>query len=226
MRHKVTLFPRNLSTVSTSAGVLLAAGLLLSTAAGAAPPFAPIETCNRQPGAAQFRAALSRAVRARDAAALAALAAPDVKLDFGDGAGRAELRRRLTGVEGAKLWRELDRILPLGCALQQGNLVMPSIFAHDFGEIDAFDVMVVTGANVSLRSGPSAAAKPIRLLSWSLVEPLSGDDFERPFRRVRVHGGGPTGYVASAYLRSPLDYRLVVSRKGQDWRIDAFLAGD
>jgi hypothetical protein len=206
---------------------LLACGLLLSPAAQATTTsFAPIETCNRQPGAAQFRAALTRAVKAHDAAALVALASPDVRLDFGDGAGRVELSRRLAGAEGPKLWRELDRILPLGCAVQDGNLVMPSIFAHDFGEIDASDVMVVTGANVALRSGPSAKVAPIRTLSWSLVEPLSGDDFGKPFRQVRIHGGGPTGYLASAYLRSPLDYRLVAGRKGRAWRIDAFLAGD
>jgi hypothetical protein len=212
--------------VSTLAGILLAAWVMGTAPAAAAASFAPIETCHHQPGAAQFRAALTRAVRARDVAGLVALAAPDVKLDFGEGAGRAELRGRLAGAEGAKLWRELDRILPLGCAAQAGNLVMPSVFAHDFGEIDAFDVMVVTGANVALRSGPSAIARPIRRLSWSLVEPLSGEDFERPFRQVRVHGGGPTGFVSSAYLRSPLDYRLIVGRKGGAWRIEAFVAGD
>lgn len=226
MRPRLKFFLRTPSTWSTS--LLLAAGLAFPNPASAAPAtsFPPLETCNRLPGAAQFRAALAQAVRARNVAALVALTAPDVKLDFGEGAGRAELRRRLAGAEGRKLWSELDRILPLGCAVQERNLVMPSIFAHDFGEIDAFDVMVVTGANVPLRDGPSSTARPLRLLTWSLVEPLSGDDFEKPFRRVRVHGGGPTGYIAAPRLRSPLDYRLVVSRRGRAWQIDAFLAGD
>jgi hypothetical protein len=186
--------------------------------------FAPLETCNRLPGAAAFRAILDSAVRRRDGAALAALASPTIRLDFGEGAGTTELRRRLAGAEGRKLWRELDRILPLGCAVQGGNLVMPSVFAHDFGDTDPFDVMLVTAARVPLLARPNAAARPLRLLSWIMVSPVSADDFEKPFRRVRV--GTQTGYVETAKLRSALDYRLVVSRTRGAWKIDAFVAGD
>lgn len=186
--------------------------------------FAPLETCNRLPGAPAFRAALASAVRRRDGAALAALASPTIRLDFGEGAGTAELRRRLAGAEGRKLWRELDRILPLGCAVQGGNLVMPSVFAHDFGDTDPFDVMLVTSAKVPLLVRPSATARPLRLLSWIMVSPVSAEDFEQPFRRVRL--GAQTGYVETAKLRSALDYRLVVSRSRGAWKIDAFVAGD
>lgn len=186
--------------------------------------FTPVETCNRLPGATAFRAALASAVRRRDAAGLAALASPQVKLDFGDGSGSAELRRRLAGAGGAKLWRELDRILPLGCAAQQGNLAIPGVFAHDFGDLDAFDIMVVTGTRVPLLVAPGARARALRLLSWAAVKPVSGDDFEKPYRRVQF--GRQTGYVESAKLRSPLDYRIVVGRSRGAWKIDAFLAGD
>jgi hypothetical protein len=186
--------------------------------------FTPVETCNRLPGAVAFRTALASAVRRRDAGAFAGLASPQVRLDFGDGSGLAELRRRLAGTEGRKLWRELDRILPLGCAVQAGNLAIPGLFARDLGDIDPFDIMVVTGARVPLLSAPNARARPSRLLSWAAVKPLSGDDFERPFRRVQL--GRQVGYVEAAKLRSPLDYRLVVSRSRGAWKIDAFVAGD
>ena len=211
--------------MSTFLALLLAAGAANAAALPvSAGRFAPLETCNRLPGAAAFRAALASAVRRRDGAALAALASPTIRLDFGEGGGTTELRRRLTGAEGRKLWRELDRILPLGCTVQAGNLVMPSVFAHDFGDTDPFDVMLVTGARVPLLARPNAAARPLRLLSWIMVSPVSADDFEKPFRRVRV--GARTGYVETAKLRSALDYRLVVSRARGAWKIDAFVAGD
>ena len=221
---KVTLSPWTVSTAST-----LFATLLLAPPASAAVPettghFIPVETCNTLPGAAAFRTRLTAAVRRRDANALAALALPDLRLDFGDGSGTAELRRRLGGAEGGKLWRELDRILPLGCAVQQGNLVMPAVFAHDFGETDPFDVMLVTGARVPLLMAPSATSRPLRLFSWTMVEPVSADDFEQPFRQVRL--GDQVGYVDASRLRSPLDYRLVVSRAPGGWKIGAFVAGD
>lgn len=225
----MNFFARTLSIASTCSAVLLAAGAARSVAAPATVPvstgrFTPLETCNRLPGAAAFRASLAVAVRRRDANALAALASPQVKLDFGEGSGTAELRRRLAGREGPKLWRELDRILSLGCAAQQGNLTLPSVFAHDFGDTDAFDVMVVTGARVPLLVAPGARARALRLLSWVAVKPLSGDDFEKPWRKVRF--GRQTGYVEAARLRSPLDYRIVIGRVRGAWKIDAFLAGD
>lgn len=218
-------FARTLFVSSTC----LAALLVVGPAEAAAVPvstgrFTPLETCNRLPGAATFRAALASAVRRRDAAALAALASPQVKLDFGEGSGTAELRRRLAGAEGRKLWRELDRILPLGCAAQQGNLAIPGIFARDFGDLDPFDIMVVTGARVPLFSATSARGRTLRLLSWVTVKPLSGDDLDKPYRRVQL--GRQIGYVAGGKLRSPLDYRMVVGRTRGQWKIDAFLAGD
>lgn len=218
-------FARTLCTLSTCFAALLTAG----TAQVAAAPvstgrFMPVETCNRLPGAAQFRAALGSAVRARDANALVRLASPEVKLDFGEGSGTAELRRRLAGAEGRKLWRQLDLILPLGCAAEQGNLAIPGVFAHDFGSADPFDIMVVTGARVPLLVAPGARARALRLLSWIAVKPLSGDDFEKPYRRVQF--GRQTGYVETARLRSPLDYRIVVGRSRGQWKIEAFLAGD
>jgi hypothetical protein len=41
-----------------------------------------------------------------------------------------------------------------------------------------------------------------------------------------VQFGRQTGYVETARLRSPLDYRMVVGRTRGQWKIDAFLAGD
>ena len=46
------------------------------------------------------------------------------------------------------------------------------------------------------------------------------------FQQVRVSGGSGTGYIATSFLRSPVDYRLIASRSGATWRITAFIAGD
>lgn len=189
--------------------------------------FRPPEVgCSRRPGASAFLAALTRAVQRRNTAALLALSAPTVQLDFGGGSGHAELRRRLAGAEGRKLWRELDRLVALGCAPSGPNLYLPAVFARDLGDLDPFEVVVVTGDRVPLRSAPWANARPLRLLSWVAVTPLTGDDYEKPFRRVSLPAGKVIGYVESAKLRSPIDYRMVVSRQRGVWKIHAFVAGD
>lgn len=219
--------------MSTSARIVTLSVLLAGAAVAAeelAPVvegrFAPRDECIAVPGAAAFRAALAEAVRKRDAEALVALAAPEVKLDFGDGAGQAELRRRLTGEGGAELWRELAALPPLGCAVDRGNLVLPWFFAQDLGGDDPYGMLLVTGERVPLLPKADAEARPVRLLSWALVEPEEGYDERAAFQPVRVAGGGPSGFVDAARLRSPIGYRLIAGRTTVGWKIEAFLAGD
>jgi len=212
----------------SAAALALVAALALSAAGPPPAPlitgkYAPRDECLAEPGGRAFRQSFGRAVRSRNTAALLALTSDDVTLDFGGGYGKASLRRRLAGVEGPKLWHELDRLLPLGCGVVEGRLVAPWLYAR-FEEDDPFEVMIVTGARVPLLAAPHADARALRLLSWSVVEPLLPDDFEKPYRKVSFDG--VEGYVAASRLRSPIDYRLIAERRGGRWQIAGFLAGD
>lgn len=204
----------------------LLAAALGAGAAHAAPAlrFPPRDTCAALPGASAFRAALKSAIARRDARAFAALAAPDVRLDFGGGSGLAELQRRLGALQGKVIWQALARLAPLGCGAQGSALVMPSFFAEDIGNHDAFSVLLVTGSAVRLRAAP--AGMPVATLSWNLVEALSPTDHVARWRKVRVLPAGPTGFVSADYLRSPVDYRVLAERTAGKWKISAFVKGD
>jgi len=192
--------------------------------------FAPRDACFKTPGARAFAAFLRGAIARRDANALAQLAAEDVRLDFGGGAGRAELRRRLTGAEGGELWRELAEAANLGCAMSEGDMVFPWLFAQELGDVDPFDALVVTGPAVPLYRRADSRLAPVARLNWQLVlaqgDGLAADAGKRPLRRISVIGSRLEGYVPTTSLRSPLAHRLLVSRTGAGWRITAFVAGD
>ena len=192
--------------------------------------FAPRGDCLVTPGARAFAATLRGAIARRDARALAVLAADDIRLDFGGGAGKAELRARLAGPDGATLWRELGQASGLGCAISHGDLVFPWFFAQELGDVDPFAALLVTGPAVPLYRRASDRARPIARLNWQLVVPQGDGAGEaaakRPLRRVAVIGSRLEGYVPSERLRSQLDYRLIATRKGSGWRISAFVAGD
>lgn len=192
--------------------------------------YAPRDACLKAPGDPAFAATLRAAIARRDAGALVALAAEDIRLDFGGGSGRAELRRRLSGPEGAALWANLSEAVNLGCAMSEGDMVFPWLFAQELGDVDPFDALVVTGASVPLYRRNSARAAPIARLNWQLViaqgDGLAADAGKRPLRRIAVINSPLEGYVPTASLRSPLDYRLIASRQGRVWRITAFVAGD
>lgn len=187
--------------------------------------YAPRDECGAQPGWSAFAGRLAAAVKARDAAALVALADPAIVLDFGGGSGREELQRRLAGDKGRQLWTELDAILRLGCAkgAEPGHVVLPWFFGQDLGVVDPYQVLLVVGDKVPLRAVPDPAAPPLALVSWHLADT---DEDRGGFRKVSLGDGKVQGYIAADALRSPLGYRLVARQRGGEWRLMAFVAGD
>jgi hypothetical protein len=175
-------------------------------------------------GAGLFRRQLAAAIEARDADVLAALSAEDVKLDFGGGAGRAELRARLADKERG-LWDELDALMALGCAANdEGGITIPWYFAQDMGETDPFASLLVTGEDVPVLAAPRASAERLDTISWDLVEPVAFDP-QSSFQEIKV-ADGVAGFIATDKLRSLVDYRLIASSRNGRWRITAFIAGD
>ena len=184
--------------------------------------WAPRDDCAGEPGALEFREALAEAVLARDADALAALALPDIQLDFGGGAGIKELRRRLAEKDQS-LWKALRNLIPLGCALNgQGGLTMPWYFAQDIPAGDPYLQMIVRGVGVPLRAEPKPDGKILSRLSWDSVELVSDPGV---YAEVTTPQGAH-GYVEAARLRAMIDYRLIADRSGQGYRIAALVAGD
>jgi len=186
--------------------------------------FAPRDECPKVEGAAAFRSRLAAAVRERDDEALVALAADDIKLDFGDGAGSAELRRRLADPNW-RLWDELEKLLALGCAANaQGGITIPWIADQEMPVARPDAAMLVTGENVPVHSAPDAAAPQIGTVSWDVVviDTLRPGE---PFQQVALPDGN-LGFIATDALRSLLDYRLTASSRNGKWSITSFLAGD
>jgi len=187
-------------------------------------PYAPRDTCGDLKDAAEFRQTLAAAIEARDADALVALAAQDVKLDFGGGTGAAELRKRLTAEDG-QLWRKLDELMALGCAAnKQGGMTIPWYFDQSIKGVDPFKGMIVTGEKVPVLAAPDEEAEVLVRLSWDVVE-IAAMQPDEPFQKVETRDG-QEGYLATGKLRSLIDYRLVASSRNNRWRIVSLVAGD
>lgn len=186
--------------------------------------YAPRDGCADVEGYSQFRSALRSAVEARDADALARLAAPGIRLDFGGGGGRDTLTEQLRAAD-AKLWTELDALLELGCARQDEGIVLPWYFAQSLVADDPYSAMLVTGESVPLHRAAAAGSETLEPISWDVVELVDGLAADAPFQHV-VARSGTAGYVASEDLRSLLDYRLLADRLDGEWRITALVRGD
>lgn len=198
-----------------------------------APRYAPRDACAAQPAWPAFHKALVAAIRARDADALAALAAPDIALDYGGGSGTAELKRRLADPQRG-LWAELAAILPLGCAIEGGLAAMPWVFWNVPPDIDSYSAMLVLGDDTPLlEKSDGKTARPEEAapvaggpVGWALVA-IDPMDFDARAKTTRVRlEDGRKGWIETARLRSLLDYRLIAESKDGQWRLTAFIAGD
>jgi hypothetical protein len=190
--------------------------------------YAPRDECAGLPGWQPFAASIRAAIAKRDSRALAALASKDILLDFGGGAGPAELIRKLDDQAGLKLWDDLDRVLGLGCGSGEGakRASMPWFWEQDLGGADPFEVWLVTGDAVPLLPAADPKATPRARLGWVLVGPVGDSDWKARYRQVRVVGGKEQGYVEARFLRSQIDYRLISERIDGTWRITHLIAGD
>ena len=208
-----------------------AAQQAVEDATGTAPPqlgdgpIAPRDECQDIKGSDIFRQQLAIAVEARDTDALVAMASPDIKLDFGDGAGRDELRRRLEAEDG-RLWSELDQLLTLGCGPSgAGGLVLPWYWSKGLDDVDPASEMIVTGDNVPLRQSASADGATIASVSWDAVELVGGLQTDTAYQQVKTRDG-QTGFMATKMLRSVLDYRLFAASRDGVWSITSIVVGD
>jgi hypothetical protein len=190
---------------------------------------APRDECADTQGLAALGDKLRRATGNRDAEALLKLVDDDIRLDFGDGSGKPELKARLTSPD-YRLWQELDAALALGCGMSpaagdQEYASWPWYFAKDGSPFDPFEAFIVTGERVRLRAAASAAAPVIGSVSWDYVRLSEYPSDEAVYAEVETRSG-EKGYIAKTYLRSLVDYRLIAEKRSGKWRITSFIAGD
>lgn len=192
-------------------------------------PYAPRNECRDLPGASEFLLNLNRAVEARDADALVELAAEDIQLDFGGGAGRDELRARLQS-DDYDLWDTLEELVTLGCASDDTSMItIPWYFAQDI-EVDPYMGGIVTGVNVPMYAAPADDADVLAEISWDAVEALPVERVNADYEQYRwtnpETGEDVTGFIKADQVRAIIDYRLGATRRNQRWRLVYFIAGD
>ena len=223
--------PSSVPDAASSSAPTAGEAVAPATPAGSAPvlkaaSYPPRDDCSALPGWPAFRTQLEKAVAARDADALAAITDPDIRLDFGGGAGVKTLRARLDDPQ-YRLWDELAAILPLGCGSHDGDgAAMPWIFVNSPGDADAFTSMLVLGDAVPAYARPDRGAPVTATLDWPLVTVENYGGKDKEFTEVTLPQGAGKAFVETAKLRSLVAYRLLATRTPQGWRITALIAGD
>jgi hypothetical protein len=212
---------------------LLFAGVILRGAqSGVYSEIRPVDEASQQADFFTFRAHLQAAIARHDSVAVLSVVYVNIRNTFGGENGR-EAFARLWRLESpdTELWGKLGSALALGGTFEtNGTFVAPYTFSRWPATFDAFDHVVITGSRVRVHAAPLQDSGTLGFLSFAVVpvpreaRPPTADQARR-WIAVRLLDRR-TGYVASQYVRSPIDYRAIFARVGDEWQLVTFIAGD
>lgn len=219
---------------AASAMTLLRTALAASLIAVAAAPQAqaqrvlkPVDQAATRSDFYGFRAQLQAAIARRDVAALLASLDGNIRNSFGDNNG-IDAFRQIWEPEDRKsrVWETLGEVLALGGSFdREGAFIAPYVFSRWPGSVDSFTHVALVGASVPIRVASSPTAPVTTSLSFAIVEQVESRGTDETWVQVRLPGG-KTGFVNNRFVRSPVDYRAIFSKRGGTWKMTAFLAGD
>ncbi|MES2043093.1 MAG: SH3 domain-containing protein [Pseudomonadota bacterium] len=202
----------------------LGAALVVLPAPSWAKTVPPEDKCLGDAGLAAARAKLAAAVEKKDAAALLAMTAGDIEFGLDEPHGKAAFIRTWKldhEPEKSAIWAALAKILPLGCAFDQGSAVIPYLFTA-LEDRDAFATAVTIRPNVNLRSAASETAPVVAVLHY---EVLTVDTDDELWSKVHTDEG-VAGYVRKDLTHTPVGFRAYLKKVAGVWRMTVFIEGD
>jgi len=205
----------------------LSVGLLALALLAAPAQLLPVDEASSRPDFFSFRASLQSAIARRDTAALLAVVHPRIKNSFGGNDGIDEFRATWKLDDpNSQLWERLGTTLAFGGSFRDGDtFVAPYVFSRWPDQFDSFEHVAVIAANVRVRSQPNTTASTMDSVSFAIL-PLSRRSTDTEGWTAVQFAKAQVGFIASAYVRSPIDYRAIFRNEDRRWRLITFVAGD
>jgi hypothetical protein len=194
----------------------------------------PVDEAAKDPSFFIFRAQLLKVIQQRDSASLYNNVSTRIQNTFGGDDGIAAFKRIWTPERSStKIWIELLTVLALGGKFEDERTFMaPYTFSNFPDEFDAFEYGAIIGENVRVRQKPGTDNPTIKTLSFDILRVTDWNWTELKTRGEKRRwvtvslADGRQGYVASEYIRSPVDYRAIFNKQNGKWLMTAFVAGD
>ncbi len=199
------------------------------------PKLLPVNEVSQNESFATFWKRLDRAVREKDAEYVLSIVEENIKLSFGGRYGAEAFREWWlmpgTETDGSTIWIELGEILAMGATQEpwapgSPRFVAPYVFSRWPDAYNAFEYVAVVRDQAPLRAESKPDGAVVANLSYDILR----------VTQWRVNGSsdwnqvetlsGQTGYIRSAHVRSPIDYRVYFEKIDGAWTMTIFVAGD
>ncbi len=212
-------------------GLLLTVLPLIATAMLAQQvAIAPVDEAPSNPDFLAFRTRLLNTIARHDTDSLLAVVHPEIKAGFGGEEGIEAFKDMWNIAETkSEIWEKLGAVLALGGTFDSPDeFTAPYTFSRWPGDVDPFDYVAVTGSNVRIRKEPAPDAPILTSVGYLSLkldeEALQTDWTQKDWTSVQING--QKGYIATRFIRSPIDYRARFSRVDGRWQLTMFLSGD
>ena len=190
------------------------------------PILKPLDEASRRSDFVEFRSRLQGAVMRRDQGALLASVHPNVRTSFGDSGGLQAFKKEHIDSTEEDFWQEFATILRLGGRFRMADAFdAPYTFSAWPDDLDSFECAAVIGSRVRVRTSPGLGQNIITHLDYAIVQVVDGGTRTTGWTRVRL-ANGRTGYIASQYVRRPVDHRALFQFEKGRWWLVAYVAGD
>jgi hypothetical protein len=185
----------------------------------------PRDDAPRRPDFAAFRQRLLVAVARKDADAILMATDPEVAIDFDQTNGLDQLDRLIKD-PSQDFWNRFDDLLRQGGTFERADrFLAPYVYSTWPEAIDSVDCVAVSGAGVRLRDRAEPNGRMLATLAFDIVERIHEDVPAFPgWTRVRM-ANGVEGYIASRFVRSPLEWRAVFELTQSGWKLKALASG-
>lgn len=182
----------------------------------------------------KFRNDLLAIIAKKDAAALLAIVADDIRISFGDSNGKEAFTAFWEPVNpDSPIWPALDLVVKNGGVFETPTqFVAPYVYAIWPEDRDAFEYVAVTTPSALLRVEPNGGSAVVTKLNYDIVQTLEPAALksqhnctETDWLKVKTKAGDE-GYVLCSEVRSSVDYRAFFEKKGDAWMLTTLVSGD
>lgn len=190
----------------------------------------PVEETSQDATLEAYVVKLKKVIEERDIEAFKTMVDPNIKLSFGGDGGVDQIESfwSLDTQEGQdQFWGELKIMIDLGGVSSSNSATYPYVFEAFPVEFDSFMYMAVTSDKVEMYASSDTNSKILYYLSYNVVEyvDMVGDYKAPDFYKIRLEDG-TEGFVKGDLCRSPIDYRLGLTKTDDTWEMTFLVSGD
>lgn len=218
---------RSSKRAAFGAWLLWLAFVVGAPASGQQPPrqLRPVDEGTIDASFAAFRSALIAALKDSDRQFIERIIDRNISVSFGPDDGEAEFRKQWNLRDrSGPFWKTmLDTVSLGGQFVTRDQFCAPYVYTAFPPDLDASSHVVVLRENVPLRRAAALDSAEIATLDYSILRRV---DAAPGSAWTRVMAGAQEGFVPSAMIRSPVEYRACFDRAATGWRLTAFISGD